>query len=277
MTRLAMRCLTAASVMMLGSALSAVAAPADSKPVVPTPDHVVVVVMENHSFSGIIGGDRAPFLSRLARHGASFTHAFAVAHPSQPNYFALFSGSTQSVADDGTHDVDAPTLAGTLRAMGKSFVGYVERGSPRKHNPWESFTDSRDVEQDVAAFPSDAGQLPTVSFVIPNLDDDMHDGSVERGDAWLRQHLGAYAEWCAGTNNLLIVTFDEDDGREGNRIPTVFFGGPVRPGQYAERIDHYTVLRTIEAFYGLPPLGRSAAQAPITEIWAVGPQPPTSP
>lgn len=257
----------AALTTMLGFALACAAGPARPGPALPTPDHVVLVVLENHSFADIMGGDRAPFLSGLAERGASFTNAFAVAHPSQPNYFALFSGSTQGVGDDRRHDVDAPTLAATLRAAGRSFAGYVEQGSPRKHDPWRSFADSRGVERDVAAFPSDFDELPTVSFVVPNLENDMHDGTVEDGDAWLRRHLGAYADWCAGTNNLLIVTFDEDNGKEGNRIPTVFFGGPVRPGLYGERIDHYSVLRTIEAFYGLSPLGESASAAPIADVW----------
>jgi acid phosphatase len=106
-----------------------------------------------------------------------------------------------------------------------------------------------------------------VSFVVPNLKHDMHDGSIEDGDAWVRQQLGAYADWCANMNDLLIVTFDEDNGHDGNRIPTVFFGGPVRPGQYDREINHYTVLRTIEEFYGLPPLGRTGLEEPIIDIW----------
>ena len=248
----------------LGAAVTTAAASKE----VPEPEHVVVVVLENHSFDQIIGTGEAPFLDYLAAHGATFTKSFAVAHPSQPNYFALFSGSTQDVTDNGTYSFDVPTLAGYLRAAGKSFVGYVERDSPRKHNPWESFAESQDVEQDMSRFPSDFAKLPTVSFVVPNLDNDMHDGSVADGDAWLRQHLGPYADWCASHSSLLIVTFDEAD-RESTRIPTVFFGGPVKPGQYGEQISHYSVLRTIEAMYGLPRLGDSARERPIADAWVL--------
>jgi len=235
---------------------------------VPEPEHIIVVVLENHSFNEIFGAGEAPFLDYLATHGAEFTKSFAVAHPSQPNYFALFSGSTQGAKDDRPYSLTAPTLAGSLHAVGKSFVGYVERGSPRKHNPWESFAESDDVEQDMSRFPSDLAQLPTVSFVIPNLDHDMHDGSIAEGDAWLRQHLGHYADWCNGHNSLLIVTFDEPH-REGARIPTVFFGAAVRPGVYAEQIDHYSVLRTIEAMYGLSLLGDRTHTTPIADVWVV--------
>lgn len=252
----------AAAVGLLGAAQGAAA-----DPPVPTPAHVVLVVMENHSFDEIIGNSAAPYINRLAAGGAVFTQSFAIGHPSEPNYFALFSGSSQGATDDGTYNLEAPTLAGELRAAGDDFLGYVEKGSPRKHDPWESFADSAAVERDFSSFPRDFSALPTVSFVVPKLDDDMHDASVAEGDAWLRRHIGAYAEWCRTHDSLLIVTFDEDDGAHDNRIPTLFFGAPVKPGRYDERIDHYAVLRTIEAMYGLKPLGLSAARRPITAVW----------
>src|SRR5690242_19662916 len=66
----------------------------------PAYDHVVVVVEENHSYSGIVGNPNAPYMTSLANNGARMTQSFAVAHPSEPNYLALFSGSTQGLTDD---------------------------------------------------------------------------------------------------------------------------------------------------------------------------------
>jgi hypothetical protein len=262
------RWLVAAVLILVAAALAIPAAWAEARlRPLPKLDHVVVVVLENQSYADIIDGGKAPFIAQLAKRGANFTHAFGIAHPSQPNYIALFSGSTQGIADNRPHTVHAANLADQLRRVGGRFVGYTERGSPRKHNPWQSFAGARGVEQDFAAFPRDFNTLPQVSFVIPNLDHDMHDGSIADSDAWLRQHLGAYAEWCATTNNLLVLTFDEDDGGAGNRIATIFFGGPVKPGNYDKRIDHYRVLRTIQALFQLPPLGRTALVPPIDDIW----------
>jgi phosphatidylinositol-3-phosphatase len=272
----------AATVMGLG-----VAVPAIGEYSAPLPDHVVVVVMENHSFTEVMGADKAPYINKLATQGAIFANSFAVGHPSQPNYFALFTGATHGVEDNLPHQIDAPTLASSLEAKHRTFIGYVEHGSPRKHNPWESFRNSQHVERDLSEFPTVFTKLPTVSFVIPNLDNDMHDGSVKRGDDWLRRHLGTYAEWCARTNNLLIITFDEgrDKARQGqaqnrffdvllstvvdedDRILTVFFGGPVQPGRYKERIDHYNVLRTIEMLYDLQPLSNTISRNPIENVW----------
>ncbi len=68
-------------------------------------------------------------------------------------------------------------------------------------------------------------------------------------------------------DSLLILTWDEDDGSQGNHIATIFAGQPVRPGSYAEPITHYSVLATIEAAYTLPRAGQAARTTPITNIW----------
>jgi acid phosphatase len=135
----------------------------------------------------------------------------------------------------------------------------------------ESFTNARAVERNLSDFPSDFTQLPTVSFVVPNLDHDMHDGSVRDGETWLKDHLGVYAEWAKAHNSLLIVTFDESDdksiGKDDNHIPTIFYGDHVRPGRYAERVTHYSVLSTLLTMYGLQPFAEAAMTPPIRAIW----------
>jgi acid phosphatase len=70
--------------------------------------------------------------------------------------------------------------------------------------------------------------LPTISFVIPNLDNDMHDGTIAEGDAWLYNNLSAYAAWAKANNSLLVVTGDEAENSESNHIPTIFYGANVR-------------------------------------------------
>src|SRR5438552_2665021 len=83
----------------------------------PRPDHIVIVIEENHSFSEIIGNAQAPYINSLANQGALFTQSFAITHPSQPNYLALFSGSTQGIADNSCpNSFSAPNLGGNLIA-----------------------------------------------------------------------------------------------------------------------------------------------------------------
>jgi hypothetical protein len=219
---------------------------------VPAYDHIVVVVEENHSYDEIIGSSQAPYINSLARSGALLSSYRAVAHPSEPNYFALYAGSTFGVVDNGTHQEPDPTLGSILAANERRFVGYVESGSPARHNPWESFPEGFSVEQNVSAFPSDFSGLPAVSFVVPNLADDMHDGSIGRGDAWLQSHIDAYAHWAVAHNSLLIITFDEDDSSQANRVPTILLGAHIATGVNATPGNHYDLLHTILQASGLP-------------------------
>ena len=53
-------------------------------------------------------------------------------------------------------------------------------------------------------------QLPSVSIVVPNEQNDAHSNSAEAADGWLQRNLGAYAQWALTHNSLLILTFDED-------------------------------------------------------------------
>src|SRR5205814_3846666 len=67
----------------------------------PRPDHVVLVMMENHNYNEIIGSSSAPYInSTLAAQGALMTNSFAIEHPSEPNYLDIFSGSNQGVTND---------------------------------------------------------------------------------------------------------------------------------------------------------------------------------
>ncbi|WP_231975914.1 alkaline phosphatase family protein [Mycobacterium sp. E2462] len=278
----ALRALGAVTVLALatGPVTTRVAHAAEA---VPQPSHVVIVVEENHSEGHIVGNKAAPFITALAAGGANMTQSYAETHPSEPNYLALFAGNTFGVTRD-TCPVNAgaaPNLGSELLAAGYTFAGFAEGlpavGSPvcsagkyaRKHVPWVNFANVPPANSlPFSAFPANNyAALPTVSFVIPNNDDNMHDGSITQADTWLNQQLSGYAKWAVANNSLLIVTFDEDDNSSRNQIPTVFYGAHVRPGSYPEQINHYNVLSTLEQMYGLPKTGYAAGAAPITDIW----------
>lgn len=280
-----------------GIALSATAAvlpmsTASAASAVPRFDHVVIVVMENKNYGDIIGRpDEAPYLNSLAAGGALFSSSYAVAHPSQPNYLALFSGSAQGVTSDNCPQNfgHVPNLGSELIGSGLTFAGYSESmpaagytgcgsylslGYIRAHNPWADFSNVPAASNlTFGSFPANYSRLPTVSFVIPNLCHDMHYCSRDSGDNWIHSNLGAYATWAQSHNSLLIVSWDEDGtialglGGDGNKVATIFYGARVRPGTYAEKTGHYGVLRTVEDMYGLAHAGASATAAPITDVW----------
>src|SRR5258707_3835558 len=204
----------------------------------PVYDHVVIVVEENKDYEQIIGNKNASYINDVLRkEGASLTKCFAEEHHSEGNYFWLFSGSNQHVGFTDkipSRDLTTGNLGEELIHAGRSFKGYSEGlpeiGSPtteeglyaRKHVPWGSFSnvphcktvDDSSKPRFPQDFPSDYNALPTVSFVIPNLVNDMHNGSsssgIVAGDRWLRQHIDGYYNWAKQHNSLLILTFDEN-------------------------------------------------------------------
>ena len=248
---------------------------------VPRFAHVVVVVEENHAGGEIIGNTAAPFMNSLARSGALFTRSYAITHPSYPNYLALFSGSTHGIRNDSCpHYYGSGNLGAQLRAKGFSFGAYADglpstgyrgctyRAYARRHAPWVDFTTlPRSLSRPMTAFPTDFRRLPRLSFVIPNVQHDMHNGTIRQADDWLRSKLAGYASWARTHNSLLVLTWDEDDFSAGNHIATIFAGARVKPGRYGTRVDHYRLLRTLEASFGLPPLGHAADRVPITGVW----------
>ena len=252
------------------------------------PSHVIVVIEENHGYDQIIGSDSAAYINKLAREGALFINSHGVTHPSQPNYLAIFSGTTQGVTGDqclqDSTSFITPNLAASLIKKGYTFKGFAQTmPSPgflkcyykkseltdqmlygRKHCPWVNWQGTKanqipgSLSQPMTEFPKDFNKLPTVAFVIPDMDHDMHNiggpgdsAAIVRGDKWLRKNLDAYVKWAKKHNSLLIVTYDEDQFTAKNRIPTIFVGANIKPGKYDEKINHYSVLKTLEAMYGL--------------------------
>jgi hypothetical protein len=248
----------------------------------PRPDHVVVVIEENQAYPNVIGSPNAPYINSLAKSGALFVNSSAITHPSEPNYLAFFSGSAQGVTDDSCpFTFSSPNLGGELLKAGLSFGGYSESMPnagytgceyaslyARKHNPWVNFTDVPSSDNlPWTSFPTNYATLPTISIVVPNLQNDMHDGTVQQGDTWLQQHIDSYVQWAKTHNSLLMVTWDEDDGSTANHIPTFTVGPMVKTGSYSEAITHYGVLRTLEDMYSLPHASNSASAQPITDCW----------
>jgi len=259
------------------------------------PAHLIVVMEENHSFEQIIGSRSAPFLNGLAGHGTLLTDYHAITHPSLPNYVALLSGNTPIHRDCGTCTFTGPTLVDQLEARHLSWAAYLQ-GLPRPcsgvsysgaySGAVDPFMHTADIRHHpsrcdrvlpFSRFPTDlaAGRLPTVVFVMPNLRNDMHSSTVAVGDAWLRRLVGqlqASPVWWHDTR--LVVTFDEgarsdvrsccDGLGRGGRIPTIVAGPRIPQGRNATPYTHYSLLRSIEAAYGLAFLGHADDPATAT-------------
>jgi acid phosphatase len=256
----------------------------------------------------------------------------AVRHPSQPNYLEFYSGSNQGTLQDGhpgstTEPLSSPppfttpNLGAALRNAGFSFATYSQTlpsvgfdGDSngeymRKHNPvtnWMNDTNPTANQypsslnqpfttfQDIMNSPGGFANLPTVSYVVPDQTYDMHDGTIQQGDDWIKTNIiDTYLPWAITHNSLLIVTWDEDgDNTATNQIATIFAGAKVRPGNYTETnlnannpdvattdpgiktptgtaMNHWNVLSTVEDVYGLSHVGNSANRRPVMDIFTV--------
>ena len=221
---------------------------------------------------------------------------FGVTHPSQPNYLHLFSGANQGVKNDRLPldtPFATPNLGAALLAKGYSFSAYSE-GLPavgstaekagayrRRHSPWVNWQDDSADRSSYSlpssgnlplsmfpTHPADFTSLATVSFVIPNLNNDMHDGTIQQADTWLQNHLSAYQAWSQTNNSLLIVTWDEDNFRGTNQIPTIFSGANLQPGEIDTTYTLHHLLRTLEDMYDLDHSGAAAKVNAIRGVFA---------
>jgi hypothetical protein len=249
--------------------------------------HVYLIVLENEEYGSLVGSADAPYFNSLISSYGLATNYFGVAHPSQPNYLALFSGSTQGVTDDSNHDVSATNLADQLEAKGKSwavfaqdypgncFTGATKGGSgegigakgsyARKHNPAISFTDISTNPTRCAHITNLAAFDPAAAdfeLIVPNQCNDMHSCPISTGDEFLRAFVPKITSSAAFAGSVLFITFDEGDSNAGGggHVATVVVSPLVKPGfQSAAKYDHYSLLRTIEDAWVLGCLGQACA------------------
>jgi phosphatidylinositol-3-phosphatase len=260
---------------------------------VPRFSHVFTIVLENRSSTKVFDNPDASYLNQLAATYGIAEGYQAVAHPSQPNYLALFSGSTQGVTDDARHELDAPTIADQLEAAGRSWRVYAEnvpagcfagmtadggqdgRGTyVRKHEPAISFTSisgsaSRCANiQPMSAFDPAAADY---SLIVPNMCNDAHDCPLTTADAWLKNVVPRILDspaWKDG--GVLFITFDEADGqdREANRVATVVIAPSIVPGTRSSvPHSHYSLLRTVQDGLGLDCLALSCRANTLGEFF----------
>src|SRR6266550_6092783 len=170
---------------------------------------VVVIVMENHEYSSVVGSSGAGYINRrLIGHGKLFTSYDAVSHPSLPNYLAMTSGSTDG--KQGTDSITAGEISRNnlfhqlaragirWRVYEESLPSACDRAvvagtSPGfyalKHDPAMAYADianTRLCRRVVPFSRLDPTRLRKFSFVTPNECSDMHSCSISTGDRWLR-------------------------------------------------------------------------------------------
>ena len=251
--------------------------------------HVLIIAMENHGYDQIIGNPQAAYINSLARTYDIATNYSALSHSDLPNYIQLVAGSNLGItANCTTCFVSGNNLASELESAGKTWKAYME-GMPSNcylkntgdyllyHNPFAYFTNlhSSCKQNDVpySQFHADlsSGHIPNFVWITPNAIDDMENGTIQQGDAWLSREVPAILHSSAFLNNgILFITWDEaQQGSSSNRVATLVISPRAKTtAQSTSNYNHYSLLRTIEDILGVPPLGASALASPMTDFFS---------
>jgi acid phosphatase len=268
---------------------------AASTSTMPHSKHVVIVMEENQSYSTVVGNTTSwPNLNALIGKGALATHYYSNSHPSIGDYFMLTTGQLLTTNDNSRTVWNVDSIARRMRSAGMTFRIYAE-GIPRgyvggntglyliRHNPFAMLSDIADNKAvaDYHIFPftqfaTDVanGTLPEYSYIVPNIDDDAHNGTPHAADAWLQKNvvgrLSAHSSFETGGDGFLVVSFDEAAGSDtthgGGHVAAVMWGPIVKAGykQTSSTVyQHQSLLRTEMQLLGLSTPPAAAASAPV--------------
>ena len=282
--------------------------------------YIVTILMENNGLcdvtSSLVSGCGsasipAPYITSLAQYYGFNTHYTGVGHPSEPNYVALFGGSTFGYTADGycCFQLNSPNLVDRLEAAGLTWKAFAEDSSgsgtcgfmpPRSgdHYPFIDFSDmktsARCANMLATTSPLDpefvatlnGATLPNYVWLTPNDCDNMHSCSVATGDAYLATlvPLILSSRMFTTQNAALFIVFDEGNdfcptGNSSSDCVVAEWSGPAVKKAYSSTTsyNHYSYLSTLEAEWNLASLTPNDASAtPMTEFFRTSPLPTLS-
>ena len=277
---------------------------------VPRYQHVFLFYFENEDFGSVIGNTaQAPYLNSLVRRGSLLANSFAEEHPSDGDYLALAGGSTFGVPltdpleINPTYSIPARNIGDLLGATHQTWKEYLQSANgpcdDTVHGyywnddlPMTYFADVRNrpafcsahlvplqaLRTDLAS----TATTPNFAWVGANDCADMEGCGIRAGDDFLAAELGAIERSPAWRTqrSLAIITFDEDGfdhEHPAQRVATLILGSRgVRQGYVSHvRYTHYSLLRTIEAAFGLGTLTPNDRYAqPVNDVFGHQPAPP---
>ncbi len=264
---------------------------------IPTSNHVFVVAEENHSYSSVIGSSSMPYLNSLASKYGLATQYYANTHPSIGNYFMMTTGQILTNDDSQTpasFPVSADNIVRHLITAGKTWKAYAESlpyagytggdvyPYAVRHNPLAYITDVQNSSNEklnlvpFSQFATDlaSNQLPNFSFIVPNVLDDAHDGTLQQADSWLQQNIAPLlASPAFQQDGILIISFDEsfdtDTAYGGGQVATVVIGPNVKLGYQSSTLyQHQNLLCTAMTALGLTTFpGAAATATPLADFF----------
>jgi acid phosphatase len=267
---------------------------------VPASDHVFLLMLENHSYSQVVGNSSMPYLNSLIENYGVATNYDSDSHYSLPNYFWLTTGSYVTL-DDGTEQVyDVDNVTRYLLAAGKTWKAYEEsipsagytgptvEPYEKNHNPFAYLSDvvNSSEKTNIVPFTQLAtdianNALPNYALITPNSSHDGHSANLSATDTWLSTNLApllASPTFQTGGTGILIITFDESidsdcaplascpklpENGGGGHVATIVIGPNVKRGaQSATFYQHPSTLKTMLTALGISGAPGAASTAP---------------
>jgi acid phosphatase len=264
----------------------AVAGASGTTAAVPVSTHVFLVVEENHSLKDVIGNTSMPYLNSLANKYGLALQYYANTHPSIGNYFMMTTGQIITNNDAFCGRVSNDNIVRHLITAGKTWKSYAEslpsQGYTgcntglylKRHNPFSYFTDVVNSGEKLnlvpfAEFSKDLAnnRLPEYSFIVPNVLDDAHNGTLAQADSWLKKNIGPLiASALFKKNGILIIVFDEAETSDrqggGGHVAALIIGPKVLSGHRSSvHYQHQNTLKTLMQALGLTSFPGAAAKA----------------
>jgi phosphatidylinositol-3-phosphatase len=253
---------------------------------VPNSIHVFVVLEENHSYSSVIGNSAMPYLNGLAKKYGLATQYYANTHPSIGNYFMLTAGQLITNNDSFCSTLSQDNIVRHLLTAGKTFKAYAESlpyagytgcgvyPYVKRHNPIAYFSDVANSSAKYNLVPFNQFSkdlvnhtLPNLSFIVPNLLHDAHDGPLSAADTWLKNNIAPLlASSTFQRDGILMIAFDEsfdpDKQHGGGHVAVVVIGPKVKPGYRSTVLyQHQNTLKTLLKALGVGSFPGAASSA----------------
>jgi len=268
---------------------------------VPLAQHVILVVEENHSFSGVYPIGMPWLVSKGNTYGYADNY-YSDVSGSLLDYLWLSSGSPEYSFGCSAYGCTSPITDNNifrllnnqpfswkvyaqnyLNAGGQVTTRDGARGTHyyRRHNGATWYSDilgnvrgSQGEIVDLEQFSVDVANrtLPRYAIIIPDGNYDAHNGSLSAADNFLKNNLAlllTQPDFSFGGSGLLIVTFDNGNGDGQGQVYTALIGPNIKPhyvsGAYYQ---HQNTLKTILALLGISTfLGDSANASAMSDFF----------
>ena len=238
--------------------------------------HIIVISFENHSYKNILGRNapRSYFKTLAGKCGSAANFTAAHFPRSLGNYLAATGGRVITTSDCTPGPECSSGGPNIFSQLGGLHWRVLAESMPRpcypsntklyvpRHAPAIYYARIPRVvcRRNMVAFPSHAVKFKrTFTWIAPNMQHDMHDGTLAQASSWLQGFLGGphgvlHSRPYTRGHTAIFIWFDSGGSGDSLRTPIPFIViSPSTHHKLARRaLNQYSALRGWEGMLGLP-------------------------